>query len=333
MSEFDDPLLRQALQRLAGYPPEEDAAYTEVRFRSRVIRQRRAAIGAMVCATVFGLGLYALNTRPGSEVKTGSAAAASSTSSAASTIAPDSSVAVPSTNAQDSNATVASPLDPNVTTTEGALGAAVSAGPELASIPPTVAPEPVETALGSQQSPSGNGSSSGAPSSGGSPTAATRPPTATHPPVTTRPPAATRPPVPTTTRPPTPTPPTDPTPTDPPTNEPSTLSQDTTGGLVTVSSDGSTLSLVAADAHSGFTVDIHRRSGRSVSVTFTDPSTTWSVKARLDSGRIVFEVHQDDHPQTTSNEQTSSSGLLDGGGRSDGKGGDPGTSRDAEKAP
>src|SRR5262245_53763935 len=57
MSEFDDQVVRDQLQRLAGHYPDEDVAMAAMLQRVRVAKRRRAVVGAGGLCAVLVLGL------------------------------------------------------------------------------------------------------------------------------------------------------------------------------------------------------------------------------------------------------------------------------------
>ncbi len=280
MSEFDDPVLRNALEQLAGYPPDQAAALAEVRQRGRTVRQRRAAVLTLACAGVLGIAVYGAGRQRPAQVTVIDAAGLSEVTAA------------PATTTTSATTSAVATLPAPTTTVGGLLIEPVSGQqPELGTIPTTVAvTQPA------------SGPASGTASSG------TRAPSASPPSGTSPPSGETAPP------PPAPT-----------SVGRQTDSYSSGGGSLSVSTDGSTVTLVSAVAGDGFTAEIDKSSGSSVRVNFVGKKTTFRVKAKLDGGRIVFEVQKDDDQETTSTDPTdlgdSESGV--GNGSSD-SGGDYG---------
>ncbi len=270
MSEFDDPLVRNALERLAGYLPDEEIAYATVRSRARNVRQRRVGVATMACVGVLGVGMYGAALRDTSDVSI-------KTSQPVATTA----VVVPTTAVTTTLAptTVPETTIPTISTTLGGQLLEPVAGNviDLEPIPTTVIAAIVEPpAVTQPRQPR----STTAPNPQPEPVPTTPShtnPTATNPPVT-NPPSTN--PAPSPTR--------------------LSDSHSSGGGSVAVSSDGSTLKIESAVAAEGFTAEVDKASGSSVRVNFIGKKVTYRVKAKLSGGKIVFEVQKDDHPETTS---------------------------------
>ena len=276
MSEFDDPLVRNALERLAGYLPDEEIAYATVRSRARSVRQRRFGVATMACVGVLGVGMYSAGLRHTSDVVIRESQPVETTvvtlpttTMATTTVAPT---------------TLPATTIPTIPTTEGGQLLEPVAGNviDLEPIPTTttiaiVEPPPVTKPRQPRPTTPPN------PQPGTAPTSPARPnPSATNPPATN--PPATTPPA-----------------TNPP-PAPARLSDSNSsgGGTVTVSSDGSSVTIVSAVSADGFTAEIEKAGGSSVRVNFVGKKVTYRVKSKLSGGKIVFEVQKDDHPETTS---------------------------------
>ena len=67
MSDFDDRELRDSLQRLAGHPGDETAAYAVVQQRVRVAKRRRAVVGGsgLIALCIAGFVLVGFDRRSG----------------------------------------------------------------------------------------------------------------------------------------------------------------------------------------------------------------------------------------------------------------------------
>lgn len=282
MSEFDDPLVRNALERLAGYLPDEEIAYATVRSRARYVRQRRFGVASMACVGVLGIGMYSASLRHTSDVDIVESQPVETpvvtlpTTVVATTAAP---------------ATVPQTTIPTIPTTEGGRLLEPVAGNVI-----DLEPIPTTTTISIVES---------------SPVTAPRQPRPTNPPSPQPVPAPTNSAA--TDSPPTNPPTTNPPATNPPSN-PATLtgSHSSGGGSVTVSSDGSSVKIESAVAADGFTAEIAKAKGSSVRVNFIGKNVTYRIKSRLSGGKIVFEVQKDDHPETTSTVVAESGGDQGG---------------------
>lgn len=288
----DDLFLRHALERLAGYPPDEDLAFAEVRRESMVIRRRRAAIGTTLCAGVFAVGIATITLRPSSGVSDVNLALNTS-----------------STLIVDDASTVPAPPGPEVAPIPEASPVTSQYG-QL--IEPIAAPAPLQT-----QAPTIPPTLPEPPD-----TTARRPPRATQPRPTTPAnppgpaPATTTPPSPPTTAAPPPAPPTTQpavaTTAAPPSVVESTKTKEVTGGTVTVVWNGSKLRVAEAVPASGYSVTVEKASGSNVSVVFASESRTYRVRAKWSDERIVFEVQKETNsvPTTTA---VPEDGAVEGG--------------------
>ncbi len=276
-SEFDDPLVRNALERLAGYLPDEEIAYATVRSRARNVRQRRFGVATMTCIGVLGVGMYSAGLRDTSDVVIRTAQPVETTIVTLPTTLPATTV-IPTT--------VPATTIPAIPTTVGARLLEPVAGNVI-----DLEPIPTTTTIAIVEPP---------------PATKPRQPRPTTAPIPQPEPTPTSPAVP---NPPAATPPvTNP----PPTPAPLSGSHSSGGGSVTVSSDGSSVTIVSAVPGDGFTAEVVKAGGSSVRVSFIGKKVTYRVKSKLSGGKIVFEVQKDDHPEATSTVVAESGGDQGG---------------------
>ena len=282
--EFDDPLVRNALERLAGYLPDEEIAYATIRSRARNVRQRRFGVATMACVGVLGVGMYSAGLRHSSEVVINQSQPVETTVAVVPTTAVATTVIL---------TTVPVTTIPAIPTTVGGQLLDPVAGNVI-----DLEPIPTSTTIAIVESPpvtkARQPRSTNPPNPSPQPEPAPTNPTATNPPATN--PPATNPPA------------TGP----PPSAATFSDSYSSGGGSVTVSSDGSSVTIVSAVAADGFTAKIDKANGSSVRVNFIGKNVTYRVKSKLSGGKIVFEVHKDDHPETTSTVVAESGGDQGG---------------------
>ncbi len=278
MSEFDDPLVRNALEKLAGYLPDEDVAYATVRSRARTVRQRRAGVMTLVCVTAVGVGVFSASLRQSPRVSIADAVENSTTIGLVPSSTSAVSTTLPETTVPTVPQTAAPQLDDPVAGQQ----------PQLEQVTTVVAPPADQAPTDTQPAPVGN----------------TRPPRQAPPAVTA--PATGNPP-----QNPAPTPASSNT---PPAASRQSASNSSGGGSVTVSTDGTSVKIESATPNDGFSADVTRSAGSSVRVTFTGQNVTYRVKATLDGGRIVFEVQKEDRPEPTNTEFADNGGTQGGSG-------------------
>ena len=135
MSDFEDQILRDRLQRLAGRLPDEDAAYAALQQRVRVAKRRRAAVGSggFVAACVLALVVANLPGRNHQSVTTATDGVT----------VPDVSVSAPATSSTTDTSTAAEPA----TTSTAAMTSINTAAtaPPLPSVVQPTAPAPSGT--------------------------------------------------------------------------------------------------------------------------------------------------------------------------------------------
>jgi len=72
----------------------------------------------------------------------------------------------------------------------------------------------------------------------------------------------------------------------------STESFSSAGGSITVSTDGTVVSLVSSSPAAGFAAEVHDNGPDRVEVRFTDGNVEWRIRVELGSGGLTSEVTQ-----------------------------------------
>lgn len=269
MSDFDDRDLRDSLQRLAGHPHDEPAAFASVQRRVQAAKRRRATVaaGGIVALCIAGLTVARLDNRSRESLTPATDGITNPTSVVTS---------------PDPTGTTVEPTTTTVTATTSATSAPTVTGPVATDASPTSVPD---TGVAP---PPPNGGRAGQPAT--NPTGHTPGPSATGPPATgpsATGPSATAPGSSATEQ---------AAPSATPTSAPSSTDSETFSsahGTVTVTLRDGRLSIVGHQPESGYSYTVERSDATRIRVRFRNGDSRSQIDVTIVNGRMAGVPSED----------------------------------------